>query len=180
MIRIGIDPGKNGFICVFNTNESVEVKNGEWMPLIPNPLTYYSIPLINKEVDLRSLDVIFNSPEFKTDNIHCCIEDVHAIFGSAAKATFNFGWIVGVLEAMLVSYEIPYTKVKPKEWQKEMWQGIPLQKKPNGRTDTKAMSLLAAKRLFPNEDLTATERSVKPHDGKADALLLAEYCKRKF
>ena len=164
MIRIGIDPGKNGFISVIGESGTI---------------VYFSIPLINTEVDLYELNGILR-PFGMTDNVHCVIEDVHAIFGSAAKATFNFGWIVGVLEAMLVAHNIPYTKVKPKEWQKEMWQGIPLQKKPNGRTDTKAMSLLAAKRLFPNEDLTATERSVKPCHDKIDALLLAEYCRRNF
>jgi hypothetical protein len=169
MIRIGIDPGKNGFICKYVSNIDYE------------SFKYDQIPLINKEVDLHTLNDILDIDHIAAkNNVHCVIEDVHAIFGSAAKATFNFGYVVGVLEALLVSHNIPYTKVKPKEWQKEMWQGIPLQKKPNGRTDTKAMSLLAAKRLFPNEDLTATERSVKPHDGKVDALLLAEYCRRKF
>jgi|SRR6056297_316491 len=179
MIRIGIDPGKNGFICIMNDLDGMII-NGD------NPditiKEYYNIPIIGQEVDLNTMDSIFKniSMGVRFENYHCCIEDVHAIFGSSAKATFSFGWIVGVLEALLVAHGIPYTKVKPKEWQKEMWQGVPIQKKPNGRTDTKAMSLLAAKRLFPNEDLTATERSVKPHDGKIDALLLAEYCRRKF
>ena len=164
MIRIGIDPGKNGFISVIGESGTI---------------VYFSIPLINTEVDLYELNGILR-PFGMSDNVHCVIEDVHAIFGSAAKATFNFGWIVGVLEALLVAHGIPYTKVKPKDWQKEMWEGIPKQTKANGRTDTKAMSLLAAKRLFPNEDLRATERSKVAHDGKVDALLLAEYARRKF
>ena len=167
MIRIGIDPGKNGYICAYE-----ETDTGSWF-------VHYPTPLINTGVDMHLFRAIING--FTRDyDVHCVIEDVHAIFGSSAKSTFNFGWIVGLTEGIVSSAGIPYTKVTPKEWQKEMWQGIPLQKKPNGRTDTKAMSLLAAKRLFPNEDLTATERSVKPHDGKVDALLLAEYCRRKF
>lgn len=164
MIRIGIDPGKQGFIC----------------SMTDSSISYYQIPLIGKEVDLDELDNIIDFITLTHDDVHCVIEDVHAIFGSSAKATFNFGWIVGVLEALLVAHGIPYTKVQPKEWQKEMWQGISKQKKANGRTDTKAMSLLAAKRLFPDEDLTATARSTKEHDGKIDSLLMAEYCKRKF
>jgi hypothetical protein len=175
MIRIGIDPGKNGYICVY---EDLEDEKG-WSYFY----TYYPIPLIGDKVDLISLDSIFDTYTLKFGyiNVHCVIEDVHALFGSAAKATFNFGWIVGVLEAMLVAHAIPYTKVTPKDWQKEMWQGIPkITKQGKTSTDTKAMSLLAAKRLFPNEDLRATERCTKPHDGKVDALLLAEYCRRKF
>lgn len=117
--------------------------------------------------------------------IHCVIEDVHAKFGSSAKATFSFGYVCGATEAMLIAHDIPYTKVNPKKWQKEMWEGIPVQKKPSssGKTmvnDTKLMSLMAAKRLFPEVDLRASNRSKIPHDGKVDSLLLAEYCRRKF
>ena len=168
MIRIGIDPGKNGYICIYAEIDDVG-----------GVFEYYPIPLIGKEVDINTLCQYLYADGAKVD-IHFCIEDVHAIFGSSAKATFNFGYIVGVLEALLVAHHISYTKVTPKEWQKEMWQGIPLQKKPNGRTDTKAMSLLAAKRLFPNEDMRDTERCTTSHDGKVDALLICEYCKRKF
>jgi hypothetical protein len=62
-----------------------------------------------------------------------------------------------------------------------MHEGIPkITKQGLASTETKAMSLLAAKRLFPNEDLRATERCAKAHDGKVDALLLAEFCRRHF
>ena len=142
---------------------------------------YYPIPLIKGEVNLHELADIFNIDASYVGGMHCVIEDVHALFGASAKSTFNFGWIVGALEAILVSNGIPYNKVSPKDWQKEMWQGIPkITKQGKNSTDTKAMSLLAAKRLFPNEDLRATERSVKPCHDKIDALLLAEYCRRKF
>lgn len=170
MIRIGIDPGKHGFICMyFNHKDDLKQDYFE----------YHPIPLINKEIDIHKLYDILSFDGSNWD-VKCVLEDVHAIFGASAKSTFSFGWVVGAIEGILASCDIPYVKVKPKEWQKEMWQGVPVQKKPNGRTDTKAMSLLAAKRLFPNEDLTATERSTKPHDGKIDALLLAEYARRNF
>lgn len=165
MIRIGIDPGKNGYICF----------------MYENNIKYSGIPLINKEVDLQKLNNEFLLWDTVDYDVHCVIEDVHALYGSSAKSTFNFGWIAGVLEALLVANEIPYTKVQPKDWQKEMWQGIPkITKQGKNSTDTKAMSLLAAKRLFPNEDLRATERCTKPHDGLVDSLLLAEYCRRHF
>jgi len=45
--------------------------------------------------------------------------------------------------------------------------------------DTKAMALVAAKRLFPGRDFKLTDRSTKPHDGMVDALLMSEYGKRK-
>ena len=48
------------------------------------------------------------------------------------------------------------------------------------KVDTKAMALMAAKRLFPKVNLIMTERSTTPHDGLVDALLMAEYARRKF
>ena len=116
-------------------------------------------------------------------NSHAVIESVHALFGSAAKATFSFGYIAGVLETFLVAYSIPYTKVQPKAWQKVMWQGVQMIKKPSFSkktmvTDTKAMSEIAAKRLFPDIDFRKTERSTRMDDNKIDSVLMAEYCRR--
>ena len=75
---------------------------------------------------------------------------------------------------------IPYIKVPAKEWQKEMFKGVDEITKP-GKTsrDTKAMALVAIKRLFPELKLTFNDRSTKPHDGLIDAVLIAEYSKRK-
>jgi len=170
-IHIGIDPGKNGFITLM-TNKNIQ---------------FFSIPKIGNEVDIHKLNNIFSSIRIEDEgkSIHCVIEDVHAIFGSSAKSTFEFGRVNGLIESILVCNGIPYTKVQPKIWQKEMFSGIALQKKPSstGKTmknDTKLMALMAAKRLFPDMDFTATERSKNPHDGKVDSLLLCEYSRRKF
>lgn len=173
---IGIDPGKNGFISAYN--EEVGFK-------------FYPIPLINKELDIQALDRYFTliKSDFDIndfdDDSYCVIEDVHAKFGAAAGATFEFGYVCGILEGIVVARRIPYTKVAPKKWQKQMWEGVPLIQKPSstGKTqvnDTKAMSLMAAKRMFPGIDLRENERCKKPHDGKIDSLLLCEYCKRNF
>ena len=171
-LHIGIDPGASGFITVFypdGTNQS------------------FQIPSIGKEIDLYSLNNIFRNLTMDNtlNNIHCVIEDVHAIFGSSAGATFKFGFIAGVLESFLISNSIPYTKVQPKKWQKEMWEGIKLQQKSSstGKTmvnDTKAMSLIALKRLFPDIDPRKNDRSKNPDDNKVDSILLAEYSRRKF
>ena len=177
MRRIGIDPGKTGAIAAIG-NTSVEK---------------YTTPLVGKEFDLSAFEVLLL--QYKGDpNVHVCIEDVHAVFGSAAGATFSFGFVCGAIQGIVSALRIPFTLVQPKMWQKEMYQGIPEIRKPDikikkgkrvgqsmkGKRDTKAMSLLAAKRLFPNVDLRASERCRIPHDGIVDALLLAEYCRRKF
>lgn len=166
---IGIDPGKRGYICVMR---------GE-------TITFHPMPLIGKEFDIHSLFELLFKVANTGSNIHCVVEDVHAILGSSAGATFSFGFGVGVIEGILVSLSIPYTKIPPKKWQKEMHQGVAIQKKKSstGKTmvnDTKLMSEMAAKRLFPKVNLKASERCKNIHDGKVDALLMCEFCKRNF
>jgi crossover junction endodeoxyribonuclease RuvC len=77
----------------------------------------------------------------------------------------SFGWLQGMLDALGISYEL----VRPQKWKKEF-----------SCTSDKNTSIAVAKRLFPGVDLRRTERCTKDHDGKAEALLMAEYCRRKM
>lgn len=170
-IVIGIDPGKTGAIAIKNKLDGT-------FKVVP-------IPVLGKEVDLVSLSLFFKLLTIKCMNVKCAMEDVHAIYGSAAGSTFEFGYVNGVIEAMLVANDIPYTKVQPKKWQKEMWEGIPEQRKASktGKThpvDTKAMSLLAANRLFPGKDFRRTDRAKVQDNNFVDAALICEYCDRKL
>ncbi len=162
-IRAAFDVGKDGAIVVFRDEKPIEKT---------------MMPTVGNQIDLTSIRDILS--KYDCQHIHVVIEDVHAIFGASAKSTFNFGWSLGVLEGMLAGMGIPYTKVSPKVWQKEMWQGVSPVYKSGKTIDTKATSLIAAKRLFPNEDLRKSERATLAHDGIVDALLMGEYCRRKF
>lgn len=169
---IAADPGKKGAIVVIDSN---------------NQILTAQTPLVGGEIDTHQISKFLNS--FEGDK-HAVIEDVHSIFGVGAKANFQFGRALGILEGIICTLGIPFTKVSPKEWQKEMWQGIKpievptLKKNKDGsvkyKTDTKATSLICVKRLYPDVNLLPTERSKKPSDGIVDALLMAGYCKRKF
>lgn len=170
-IRVGIDVGKDGGIAVFVDDELID---------------YCVTPNIGTEIDLKRVCEILNSYCPIENDYHIVIEDVHALFGSSAKSTFNFGWSLGVLEGVISALSIPYTKVAPKEWQKQIWQGVTtIYKASKGESkrksvDTKATSLLAAQRLFPSFDFRKSDRASKPHDGIVDSVLLAEYCRRNF
>lgn len=158
-LHIGIDPGKDGAWAIVYPHGEIE---------------YHVFSKIGDEVDISDLNNRLKAMSQKVR--HCVIEDVHSIFGASAKANFQFGRIVGVLETLLICNHIPFTKVAPKAWQKVMHEGIPKMTKA-GKTssDTKAMSLVAAKRIYPNETFLATERSKVPHDGIVDAALMAKY-----
>jgi len=174
---LGIDPGKTGGICCLDSKES-----GAYL---------YLIPKINNVVDLRALGEIFDN--FPVENTIITMEKIHALGQVSAKSTFEFGRIYGMLEGIFASKGFKYTLTTPKIWQKEMFEGVDEIRKPSninkngktvkGRVDTKKMAAIACNRLFPDVDLNITEKGNKSknvHDGLADALLIAEYTKRKY
>jgi len=175
MIYIGIDPGKDGGIAYIKANGKVSAT---------------TVPKIGTEVDLNAYTEILRKLKYSDEDVRVVLEDVHSIFGMSAKSNFEFGKNNGHIEGILVALGMPYSKVAPKTWQKVMWEGIKIEKINTGKktkagkikykTDTKATSLKAVKRLFPDVDLRKSERATKPHDGKVDSLLLAEYGKRNF
>lgn len=167
---IGIDPGINGAIACMDETGKIEFIK--------------AMPKISSGFDGHAFDGILQNYQ----DVECTvfIEDVHALFGSSAKATFTFGKICGMIEGIVLANHLKYIYVQPKVWQKEMFQGVKEIRKVStkagakGRVDTKAMSEIACKRLFPDIKFVATERCTKTHDGMTDACLIAEYGRRKI
>lgn len=169
-LYIGIDVGSKGFISM--------QKNGAW--------AHFSI----EDNDLYQLSEIMSELWYNNEKIACVIEDVHSVFGSSAKATFQFGFNKGYLIGLLAANHIPYTLVQPKEWQKEMWQNSDMvvtykevvikgKKTTKKEVNTKQTSINACKRLFPTLDLRKSDRCKKIDDNKVDSILMAEYARRK-
>lgn len=99
-----------------------------------------------------------------------CVEQVGAMPGQGVVSMFSFGKNAGFIEGVLSGLGIPYQLVLPKKWKAEFTL--------NGKD--KAASVAVCKRLFPGVDLRATEKCKKDSDGMAEALLMAEYARRKF
>ncbi len=88
------------------------------------------------------------------------------------QANYQRGRASMLFEALLPALGIEYHLVGPKQWQDEM---LPLR-----GGDTGQRSILMARKLFPDVSLYATARSRKPSDGLSDALLLAEFGRRRL
>lgn len=99
----------------------------------------------------------------------CCLEHVGAMPKQGVTSTFNFGqnfgWIQGVLQAL----GIPFELVRPLKWKREF-----------SVTQDKNTSVAVCQRLFPEISLLPTPRCSKPDDNLAEALLMAEYARRKL
>lgn len=167
---IGIDPGARGMI--------VTQYKGEFK--------HYSIA----DNDLYQLANIMAEIRQKYPNIICVMEQIHALYGSSAKATFSFGEIFGKLQALLAANKIPFVLVPPKTWQKEIWtnsdlvvtyKSVTIRGKVTTKKEvnTKATSINAAKRLFPTMDFRRTDRCKNIDDNLVDAVLMSEYARRK-
>lgn len=108
---------------------------------------------------------------------YAVVEDVHAVFGSSAKGTFEFGYNKGWIVGMLTALNIPYSMIPPKKWQSGVWERC--DKVMEGKkVKTKETSINCAKRIFPNYDLRRTCKCKNPDDGICDSLLMAEYARR--
>ena len=158
MIYIGIDPGKNGGIAVINDK-------------FPKPVNI----TVYKYSDDDLIDVIdvctkgSSIAVHRDEEIKCVLEKVNAMPGQGVVSMFNFGQNFGFIQGVLKAYEIPFELVPPQKWKKEF-----------SVTSDKNTSIEVAKRLFPGVNLKATERCKKDHDGMAEALLMAEYARRKL
>lgn len=166
---IGIDPGVKGCISIVDeTGKFIES-----FFLLKNAKNVDTVEISNTLLNLSKYE----------DNCHVIIENIHAIFGSSAKGTFNFGFIAGLIEGVIATIGLPYTKVNPKIWQKEMFRGVNVITKlsTTGKTqviDTKKMSFLASHRIFPTVDLRRTSKCKNEDDNFSDSLLMAEYGRR--
>ena len=103
------------------------------------------------------------------ESIVACVEKVGAMPGQGVTSMFNFGKAAGFIEGVLAGLGIPYQLVTPQRWKKEFTLH-----------NSKQQSVEVCRKLFPDVDLLPTPRSRVPSDGMAEALLMAEYARRKL
>jgi len=168
MITVGIDPGKSGGLMAVNDKGVVVLK--EVMPI-----------KADGTIDSDKLFLLISSVVGMEDEeeVRFGLEKVHAIFGMSAKSCFQFGMNFQACISALDIAGARWEFIQPKTWQKEVFEGMNEIKNSKGKRDTKKMALMACQRMYPDVDLTPTERATKAHDGLTDALCIAEYLRRR-
>ena len=150
-IYIGVDPGTNGGFAVIDTD------NGE--RVFP-----WDDKLFVEEMARCKDDF-----GFYAEKIVACVERVGAMPGQGVTGMFHFGKNAGFIEGVLTALGIPYQLVVPRKWKAEF-----------GLSGIKADSIEVCRKLFPEVSLRASDRCRKDSDGMAEALLMAEYARRKM
>ena len=151
MIYIGIDPGATGALVAL-------FKRSEAFATTPMPATMPEILDWFRRV--ATLDA------------HAVIERVGGYVrgvDAPGAAMFNFGKGYGALLMALCAAGVPHEEVTPNVWMRGL--GISPRKKGEARKDWKSRLKAKAQQLFPREKVTLVT---------ADALLIAEYCRRKM
>jgi crossover junction endodeoxyribonuclease RuvC len=162
VIFLGLDPGLSGAVAVlsfrdpeptvsfFDTPTAKVVKNGK------NRSEYLIGEMANI---LRS-----NTPVTSA-----VLEKVGAMPGQGVTSMFTFGRGLGIWEGLLAALDIPYTLVAPVTWKKQLMGDMD--------KSSKDASRIRAVQLFPQ---ASTSLARKKDDGRAEALLMAEYARRKY
>lgn len=147
-ICIGIDPGQSGAMAIID---------GE----------YISVVTFSESAYLNTLKEFNARHAMSWCGMFAIVEHVGPMPKQGVTSTFKFGQNFGWIQGMLYAMNIPFELVRPQKWKKMF-----------SCTSDKNTSISVAQRLFPNVPLFATPRCKKPHDGMAEALLMAEYGRR--
>mgnify|MGYP003649107582 CR=1 FL=1 len=141
---LGVDVGMSGAFSFYDEME----------------LMVYDMPTFKRNktnrVDCHAVCKILEAEECH----HAYVEQVNA-FGMGASSAYNFGWSCGTIEAILASFNIPFTYVTPQKWKKEM-----------DCPKDKDAARMRATQLLPR---FSDNWPLKKHDGRAEASLIALY-----
>jgi crossover junction endodeoxyribonuclease RuvC len=150
---VGIDPGQTGALAEIRSDGSIHVE------AFSSECWWLSV---SEAIQFRA-----------RADAHFFLEHVASMPKQGIASTFKFGRNFGMLEGMLVAHRARFELVRPQVWQQGLHAGI------EKSLDPKARSLIAVQRLFPGVNLVAPRGRV-PHAGAVDALLIAEYGRRKL
>ena len=146
----GIDPGKSGAVAILDADGGV--------------IDLCDLPYIADSLDpIALLDILSQA-----DGLRGALEMPLAMKGAAIQSVLLAGRNYGALKATMQLHHYPYEEVLPARWKKDMRV-----------TSDKESSIALALQLFPDQrDQLVTPRGGRK-DGRAEALLLAEWKRRK-
>lgn len=153
-LYIGIDPGLSGGLAVVSEAGAVA--------------ELAVMPVEDGQVDGQALGALLwpHWPEARD----AAVELVHAMPGQGVTSMFTFGRGLGVLMGVLGSMGIRVKQPSPQRWKKDIL-GEAFDHKDKAGTMAWCAKAYPAAQLIP-------PRCRVPHSGLADALALAEWCRR--
>lgn len=155
---IGIDPGLKGGLAL--------IENGI--------LHLWITPLIgDKEYDVQRMKDLLVFAKSKGP-LTATIEKQMALPGQGLSSTMKTGMGFGLWLGLLSGLNISHQVIPAQSWQNKLFIGL------SKKEDTKVLSEIVAKRLFPSADFRRSDRAKVSADGLTDAACIAEYGRRTY
>ena len=186
MITIGIDPGNNGAIAWLEDGKITRLRSQPMM------VTGQKKTKGGKIRDVRRPDLVCMrkvvsriSKLHKEKGLTVFLERIQAMPGDGRVGSFWFGYHMGLWEALLTAFHIPYRLVIPMSWKLRVFGRPPkapkvkLSKleakraKDKKKREMKQASLAKARELF--DEKWHNHFTLGKHDGYAEAALIAHF-----
>lgn len=171
---LGIDPGLSGALALLkDTGEIVEVIDMPVLTVATNRKTKAGNARNRSEYDeselVALLEAFIRVARGGSTSLLAVIESTSSRPGESAMAAHSFGIGSGILRGMLSALRIPYEKPYPATWKAVVMAGQP---------KNKEASVPTACRLWPADAQRFRGPRGAVMDGRADAVMLAEYGRR--
>lgn len=157
MIAIGIDPGRQGSLCLLDPN-------------FPEPTPLF----VSMNPDGHQADAILKTLQVElagVQKVYIALELVHSLGGMSAKSNFTFGGMFWRAKTILDCLGHPFELVTPKVWQQAV--GVPTKKDRDPDDDLKKIVARMAHKLYPSASLYGPRGGLL--DGRSDSLMIAHY-----
>jgi hypothetical protein len=154
LIYLGVDPGFSGALAMIHL-DTVKVWDAPTLTVGEK-----------RQMDLHAMRTLLAQWQGVAAQVRVFIEKVHSMPGSSGRSMFTFGQGYGEWRGEVVALGYSLTVVEPARWKGAMMDGL-------GKEKDAARYRAAL--LFPQ---VAHMFSRKQDDGRAEALLIAEYGRR--
>lgn len=158
---LGIDPGKSGGLALIHSS----LRNSKILQYSFMPESDYDLYKVLR--DWKNTYSISSA----------VLERVSSMPGEGHVGAFSFGENYGKLQMALAANKIRYEKVTPRTWQKGL--SVKVKAKTESKPAFKERLRQLSQQLFPNLPLWDEPRTLGKQRAVCDAILIAEYCKRK-
>ena len=158
MIAIGIDPGFTGAVAAISEDGRIVVFDAPTVKVRSGRKTH---------TEMDPAGMVNTLKPFVFRECHVWIERVHTMPGQGIASSGRFMYGAGMWEMCVCALGIPYTFVQPERWKRAMLDGMGKEKD---------AARLRASQLFPS--MAHAFARVKD-DGRAEAVLIAEYGRRQ-
>lgn len=156
-----IDGGMEGAFCVMDRKHNI--------------LAFDVMPTIGKQIDAHEVARLFTEYRDKYNCEKFVIEKVGTRPRQSAQSGVSSGRNYGMIIGIMASLKLPFEEISSQKWSKK----LPTVSKSHPNQSLyklrKIRNLRCAKQLYPDIDLTKSDRAKAPHGGKVDALLIADF-----